>query len=63
MPITPQKLAQLSVVELKKELNQTLSKLLTLRFQIAIGSSTKYNEIKQYKKTIAQIFTFLKQRK
>lgn len=55
-------LRKLTEQELKDKLVELKKKLMSLRFQNAIGSLAKTSEIRDTKRTIAKILTILKER-
>jgi len=56
-------LQKLTDVELKKALEQNQEKLRSLRFDLASGKVKNVREIRETRKTVARVYTLLKERK
>lgn len=56
-------LQKLTDSELKKALEQNQEKLRSLRFDLASGKVKNVREIRETRKTIARIYTIIKERK
>ncbi len=56
-------LKKLTDPELKRALEQNQEKLRSLRFDLASGKVKNVREIRETKKTIARIYTIIKERK
>lgn len=57
-----QKINDKNETELEKDLAESKSKLQTLRFDLAAGKIKNLGEVKETKKKIARVLTFLKQK-
>ncbi len=56
-------LQKLTDAELKKALEQNQEKLRSLRFDLASGKVKNVREIRETRKTVARVYTLLKERK
>lgn len=56
-------LQKLTDSELKKALEQNQEKLRSLRFDLASGKVKNVREIRETRKTVARIYTLIKERK
>jgi len=56
-------LQKLTDLELKKALEQNQEKLRSLRFDLASGKVKNVREIRETRKTVARVYTLLKERK
>lgn len=56
-------LQKLTDSELKKALEQNQEKLRSLRFDLASGKVKNVREIRETRKTVARVYTLLKERK
>jgi len=57
-----QKLAKKTVVDLRKDLDSAKEELRTLRFDLATGKTKNIIRVKEIRKKIARIMTFMKQK-
>ncbi len=57
-----QKINDKNETELEKDLAESKNKLQTLRFDLAAGKIKNLGEVKEIRKKIARILTFLKQK-
>lgn len=56
-------LQKLTDAELKKALEQNQERLRSLRFDLASGKVKNVREIRETRKTVARVYTLLKERK